>query len=72
MNDKDISSEEFTLPEGVIKSISELSREQFLELMSSDHPEAKKYRDFAKIEYEFRMKSYQSLNEFYRDRFLKV
>jgi hypothetical protein len=71
MNDKDMSTEEFTLPPGVIKGLSELSRDQFLELMSSDHPAAKDFRKYHKLEFKYRIKSNTSLNEFYRDRFLK-
>lgn len=71
MTEKDISSEEFTLPPGVIKGLSELSRDQFLELMSSDHPAAKDFRKYHKLEFKYRIKSNTSLNEFYRDRFLK-
>ena len=71
MNDKDMSTEEFTLPPGVIKGVSELSRDQFLELMSSDHPAAKDFRKYHKLEFKYRIKSNASLNEFYRDRFLK-
>lgn len=71
MAEKDIPSEEFTLPPGVIKGLSELSRDQFLELMSSDHPAAKDFRRYHKKEFFYRIKSYDSLNEFYRDRFLK-
>ncbi len=70
MTEKNEDSEEFTLPEGVINSISELSREQFLELMSSDHPAAKDFRRYHKKEFEYRNKSYRSLNDFYRDCFL--
>ncbi len=72
MNEKDISEEEFTLPPGVIKGLSDLSREQFIELMSSKHTAAKNFRKYHKKEYEYRMKAYQSLNDYYRDRFLKV
>lgn len=71
MTEKDILSEEFTLPPGVIKGLSELSRDQFLELMSSDHPAAKDFRRYHKLEFKYRIKSNHSLNEFYRDRFLK-
>ena len=71
MTKKDIPTEEFTLPIGTIKGLSELSREQFLELMSSKHPAAKDFRRYHKLEFKYRMKSNHSLNEFYRDRFLK-
>ena len=71
MIEKDISSEEFTAAPGVITSLSQLTREQFLELISSDHPDARKYMRYAKKEFEYRTKSYNSLNDFYRDRFLK-
>ena len=71
MNEKDISEEEFTLPPGVIKGLSDLTRDQFLELMSSKHPAAKDFRRYHKLEFKYRIKSNHSLNEFYRDRFLK-
>lgn len=71
MTKKDISSKEFTLPPGIIKGLSELSRDQFLELISSDHPAAKDFRRYHKKEYEYRIKSNEALNEFYSDRFLK-
>ena len=70
MTEKDIPSEEFTLPPGVIKGLSELSRDQFLELMSSDHPAAKDFRRYHRKEYEYRIKSNQALNDFYHDRYL--
>ena len=72
MTEKNLDSEEFILPKGVITCLSQLTREQFLELISSDHPDARKYMRYAKKEFEYRTKSYKSLNEFYRDRFLKV
>lgn len=71
MTEKDIPSDEFTLPPGTIKGLSELTRAQFLELMSSDHPAAKDFQKYHKKEFFYRIKSYESLNEFYRDRFLK-
>lgn len=71
MNEKDVSEEEFTLPPGVIKGLSDLTRDQFLELMSSKHPAAKDFRKYHMKEYEYRIKSNQALNEFYSDRFLK-
>ena len=71
MTEKNEESEVFTLPNGVISSLSQLTREQFLELISSDHPDARKYMRYAKKEFEYRTKSYNSLNDFYRDRFLK-
>ena len=71
MTEKKLDSEEFTLPPGVIKSLSELSREQFLELMSSKHPTAKDFRRYHMKEYEYRITSNKALNEFYSDRFLK-
>ncbi len=64
-------SDEFKLPTGTIKGLSELTRAQFLELMSSDHPAAKDFRKYHKKEFFYRIKSNDSLNEFYRDRFLK-
>lgn len=71
MIEKDITSDEFTLPPGTIKGLSELTRAQFLELMSSDHHAAKGFRRYHKLEFKYRLKSNHSLNEFYRDRFLK-
>jgi hypothetical protein len=64
MTEKDISSEEYSPAPGVITSLSQLTREQFLELISCDHPEAKKYRRYAKKEYQYRNMSYQALNDF--------
>ena len=64
MTEKDISSEEYSPAPGVITSLSQLTREQFLELISCDHPEAKKYRKYAKKEYQYRNMSYQALNDF--------
>ena len=64
MTEKDIPSDEFTLPPGTIKGLSELSRDQFLELMSSDHPAAKDFRKYHMKEYEYRIKSNQALNDF--------
>ena len=64
MTDKEISSEEYTPAEGIITSLAQLTKEQLHELMSSDHPSAKKYRDYSMKEFEFRNKSFQQLNEF--------
>jgi hypothetical protein len=71
MTENDISSDEYRPADGLITSLSQLSREQFLELISSDHPDARKYMRYAKKEYQYRNMSYQALNDFYRDRFLK-
>ncbi len=68
---KNKSIEEFTPAPGVILSLSQLTREQFLELMSSEHEAAKKFRKYSLKEHVYHTKSYHSLNEFYRDRFLK-
>jgi hypothetical protein len=65
MNEKDIPPDEFTLPPGSINGLSELNRAQFLELMSSDHPAAKDFRRYHKEEFQYRMKSYISLNDFF-------
>ncbi len=65
MTEKDISSEEYSLADGVITSLSQLTKEQFHDLMTSKHPFAKKYRDYAKKEFDYWMKSYQSLNDFF-------
>ncbi len=71
MDTKDLPIEEYIPAEGVITSLSQLTRAQFLELMSSDHPAAKDFRRYHKKEFEYRNKSYRALNDFYRDRFLK-
>ena len=65
MTENDISSEEYSPAEGAITSLSQLTKEQFHDLMSSDHPSAKNYRDYAMKEFEYRVKSYQSLNDFF-------
>lgn len=64
MIETDPTLENFTPAPGVITSLSQLTRDQFLELISSDHPTAKKYRDYAKKEYHYRNMSYQALNDF--------
>ena len=66
MTDKEISSEEYTPAEGIITSLAQLTKEQLHDLMSSDHPSAKKYRDYSMKEFEFRNKSFQQLNEFFK------
>ena len=66
MTEKDISSDEYSPAEGTITSLSQLTKEQFHDLMSSDHPAAKNYRDYSKKEFDYRLKSYQSLNEFFK------
>ncbi len=66
MTEKDISSKDYVPADGTITSISQLTKEQFHDLMSSDHPLAKNYRDYAMKGFKYRMKSYQSLNDFYR------
>ena len=65
MTEKDISSDEYRPAEGTITCLSQLTKEQFHDLMSSDHPSAKNYRDYAMKEFEYRVKSYQSLNDFF-------
>ena len=65
MTENDISSEEYSPAEGTITCLSQLTKEQFHDLMSSDHPSAKNYRDYAMKEFEYRVKSYQSLNDFF-------
>jgi len=65
MTENDISSEEYSPAEGTITSLSQLTKEQFHDLMTSDHPSAKNYRDYAMKEFEYRVKSYQSLNDFF-------
>lgn len=66
MTENDIPTEEFRPAEGVITSLSQLTKEQFHDLLSSMHPSAKKYREYTKKEFEYRNKSYQSLNEFFK------
>ena len=66
MIEKDLPLEEFTPAPGVITSLSQLTRDQFLELMSSDHPAAKKFRRYTKKEFAYRNLSYQVLNEFFK------
>ncbi len=66
MTEKDISSEEYSPADGTITCLSQLTKEQFHDLMSSDHTSAKNYRDYSKREFKYRMKSYQALNDFYR------
>ena len=73
MTEKDISSEEYSPADGVITSLSQLTRDQFLELISNDHPEAKKYSKYAKKEYQYRNMSYQALNDFFnRDKNVSI
>jgi hypothetical protein len=73
MTEKDISSEEYSPADGVITSLSQLTNEQFLELISCDHLEAKKYRRYAKKEFQYRNMSYQALNDFFnRDKNVSI
>ena len=65
MTENDISSEEYSPAEGTITSLSQLTKEQFHDLMSSDDPNARKYREYSKREFKYRMKSYNSLNDFF-------
>lgn len=67
MTENDISSEEYSPAPGVITSLSQLTKEQFHDLMTSKHPSAKKYRDYARREFDYRMKSYEQLNEFFKE-----
>lgn len=64
MTENDISTEEFRPAEGVITSLSQLTKEQLHELMFSMHTSAKKYRKYTKKEFEYRIKSYSCLNDF--------
>jgi hypothetical protein len=66
MDVKDLPFEEFTLAEGVIISLSQLSKEQFHELMSSGHPEAKKFRKYSLKEFEYHKKSRLALTTFFK------
>ncbi len=66
MTENDISSAEYSPAEGTITSLSQLTKEQFHDLMSSDHPTAKNYRDYSMKEFKYRMKSYHSLNDFFK------
>jgi hypothetical protein len=65
MTEIDISSDEYSPAEGTITSLSQLTKEQFHDLMSSDHPDARKYRRYSKKEFEYRIKSYHSLNDYF-------
>jgi len=49
-----------------ITSLSELSRKEFLDLMSSDHPSAKNYREYGEKEFKYRILSYKELNKFFK------
>lgn len=71
MSKQNIEPEEDITIEGTITRLSQLSREQFHDLMSSNHPEARKYRRYANKEFAYRKKSYVALNDFYRDQCLK-
>jgi hypothetical protein len=64
MTENDISSDEFRPADGIITSLSQLTKEQFHDLMTSKHSSAKKCRDYAKKEFDYRMKSYEQLNMF--------
>jgi hypothetical protein len=64
MTENDIYLDEYSPAKSTITSLSQLTKEQFHDLMTSDHPSAKNYRDYAKKEFDYRMKSYQSLNYF--------
>jgi hypothetical protein len=66
MTENDISSEEYSPAEGTITYLSQVTKEQFHDLMSSDHPAAKNYRDYSMKEFKYRMKSYHSLNDFFK------
>jgi hypothetical protein len=73
MTENDIPTEEYSPAEGTITSLSQLTKKQFHDLLSSGHPTAKKYRDYAKKEFDYRMKSYQSLNDFFnRDKNVSI
>jgi hypothetical protein len=65
MTENDIYLDEYSPAKSTITSLSQLTKEQFHDLMSSDHPAAKNYRDYAKKEFEYRVKTYQSLNDFF-------
>ena len=67
MTENALSSEEYRPATGVITSLSQLTKEQFHDLMTSKHPSAKKYRDYARREFDYRMKSYKQINEFFRE-----
>jgi len=66
MTENDISSDEYRPAEGTITSLSQLTKEQFHDRTTSDHPDAKKYRDYSMKEFDYRVKSYESLNEFFK------
>ncbi len=65
MTENDIYLDEYSPAKSTITSLSQLTKEQFHDLMTSDHPSAKNYRDYAMKEFEYRVKSYQSLNDFF-------
>ncbi len=56
-----MASEENFFTDQII-SLSELTKEQFLELLSSDNEFARRYRRYAKLEFTFRKKSYEQIN----------
>ncbi len=71
MSEQNLDENEFTFAPGTYTRLSDLSREQFLELMSCNHPDAVKYRRYANKEFSYRKKCDKALNDFYRDRYLK-
>ena len=71
MTEKNLEEDEFYLAPGTFTRLSDLSRDQFMELMSCNHPEAVKYRRYANKEFEYRKKGDKALNSFYHDRYLK-
>lgn len=56
---------EFTSNE--ITSLSQLSKEEFEQLISSENPHAQKYRDYAMKEFQYHNKSYRELNAFIKE-----
>ena len=54
--------EEYTSNE--ILSLTQLTKEEFAQLISSEITHAKKYQEYAMKEFQYRVKSYRELNSF--------
>jgi len=67
MIDSERLNEELIPADGVITSLSQLTKEQFNDLMNNKHPSAKKYREYALREFKYRVESYKFLNEFFKE-----
>jgi hypothetical protein len=55
--------EEFQSDE--ITSLSQLTKEQFQELLTSENHHVKKYLKYATLEFSYRIKSYEELNKLF-------